>query len=55
MDIAQRYDGMWNIWCSHGLEAASAWHVVHVAASRRDAIRWVKKNERNAKWLVYQK
>lgn len=54
MDVAKRYDGKWNIWCRHQHEAASIWQVVHVAWSRRDAIRWIRKNERNLKWYSYQ-
>lgn len=50
MDIASRYDGNWNIWCRHGIEAASAWLVVHVAGSRSEALQWIRKNGRNPKW-----
>jgi uncharacterized protein YbdZ (MbtH family) len=50
MDIAPRYDGQWNIWTRHLMEAASAWQVVHVAHSQREALNWVRHNGRNPKW-----
>ena len=54
MDIAIRHDGQWNIWTTHRLEAASMWLVVHVAPSRREALRWIRNNGRNPKWYGYQ-
>lgn len=53
MDIAPRHDGQWNVWTRHALEAASAWHVVHVARNRHAALMWIKKNGRNQKWYNY--
>lgn len=42
IEVKRRYDGRWNVWATHDIEAASRWQVIHVAKSPGAAWAWVK-------------